>query len=194
VSLTAVSAGNPTTYGNQLLNGSGTDKATFNPNTPVANSINVNGSNGSYVPGFANAIGTGGAGQNKFYVEAAGFIPVGDQEVYALNITTGGVDINDSQEATLASEINASQTGTGVTAVSHTANPALAALFPGYDIFLTTNTAPSSPMFLGLDFSGETSVGSLLVTDVAAVPEPASAAGILLGAAGLLLGRRKRNA
>jgi hypothetical protein len=195
VSLTPVSGGAPTTYGNKLTNGAGADKATFNPNAPVTDSINVTGSNGSYVKGQANNINSG-AGQNKFYVQATGFNPATDVEVYALDlIHTGAGDTTPAEEATVASEINASQTGTAVTAVSFANAPAsLQALFPTYDIFLTTTGATNSPMNLGLDFSVETGVGGLSVTNVAAVPEPASAAGVLLGAAGLLLGRRKRNA
>jgi hypothetical protein len=59
---------------------------------------------------------------------------------------------------------------------------------------LTAAAGTVSPEFLGVDFSSDSTTTGVTVTDVAAVPEPASAAGILLGAAGLLLGRRKRNA
>lgn len=195
VSLTAVSGGAPTTYGNKLTNGAGVDKATFNPNAPVADSINVVGSNGSYIKGQANNINNG-AGQSKFYVQASGFSPATDQEIYALNLTSGGTDTTPAQETTIANEINASQAGVAVNAVPFASAPAsLQALFPGYDVFLTTTGSPSSPMFLGLDTTSiSAAVPSVLVTDVAAVPEPASAAGVLLGAAGLLLGRRKRKA
>jgi hypothetical protein len=188
VSLTTV-AGAPTTYGNKLTNGSGVDKATFNPNAPVADSINVTNTGGpnNYLPGFANNINTG-TGENKFNVQASGFLAP-DQEVYALNIKVGGADPTAAQDATIIADINANNTG--VTASTVTGQ--FATLFPGYDILLT-GSPNSSTASLGLDFTQETNVAGVTVADVAAVPEPASAAGILLGATGLLLGRRKRNA
>jgi len=198
VSLTPVGSV-PTTYGSKLTNGAGANKATFNPNAPVADAINVTGpGSGSYVPGFANNINSG-AGQNLFFVQVSGFNPGTDQEVYALDLTkTGGVDTTPADEVIIAGELNGSQAAGGipVNAVSFANAPAsLQALFPTYDIFLLTTGNPATTATnLGLDLSGETGVGGLNVTNVAAVPEPASAAGILLGATGLLLGRRKRQA
>lgn len=185
VQLTAASGGAPTTFGNKLTQGAGVDKATFNPNNGDSK-ITVTGSNGSYIPGFANNINSG-AGQNKFYVEAAGFNPASDPEVYAYNILVGGVAPTAGQITTIINDINANSTGV----VASNVTGAFAALFPGYDILLTSTTN-SADQFLAADFTAETNVAGVTVTDVAAVPEPASAAGVILGAAGLLLGRRKR--
>jgi len=51
----------------------------------------------------------------------------------------------------------------------------IAGLFPGYDLMLTVTTGTATP-FLGFDFSQETNVAGVVVTNIAAVPEPASAA------------------
>jgi hypothetical protein len=199
ISLTAAA---PVGFGNKLTNGAGVDQATFNPNAPVANSINVTGpGSGSYVPGFANNV-NGGTGQNTFNVAYAGFNPGTDQEVFALDLkhATGGADTTPAEEVTIANEINQAggqaAGGIAVNAVSFANAPAsLQALFPTYDIFLLTTGNPGTTSgFLGVNLPNETGVGGLVAANVAAVPEPATAAGILLGAAGLLLGRRKRQA
>jgi hypothetical protein len=128
------------------------------------------------------------------YVQESG-IAAGDTEIYALNIKVAGSDPSTAQDQALATNIGTSNVG-GVTAVAFAdASPALQALFPGYDIIVTKSGGLSNPAFLGWDFtSTDASVAGVTVTDVAAVPEPASAAGLMIGAAGLLLGRKKRQA
>jgi len=68
-------------------------------------------------------------------------------------------------------------------------------LFPGYEVLLTESPGVSSSSELEFDFSStgeqDSAVPGLVLTGVAAVPEPATAAGVVMGAAGLLLGRRK---
>jgi hypothetical protein len=194
ISLTPASGG--TVYGTKLTNGTGTNQATFNPNSPVANNINVTylGTPGSYIPGFANNInnsdsaGTAGAATDT--AEATGF-NAGDLEVYALKLDVGTTRPSASQDSSIAAAINANSTG--VTASVLAGGP-FASEFPGYDIALTSagNLGSSTDNLLAFDFSQETAVPGVTVTDIAAVPEPATAAGVLLGASGLLLGRRKR--
>jgi hypothetical protein len=126
--------------------------------------------------------------QTTGYVGVSGFSPATDQEVYALKL---GGSASTFGDAAIVTAINASLP-VGVTA-SLVAGSAYASDFPGYDILLSTPTTStvSSPDFLGFDFSQDSTQSGITVTGVAAVPEPATAAGIVLGAAGLLLGRRR---
>ncbi len=190
---TATQAGG--NYGVQLTQGTLTNQATFNPNTPVANNINVTkvGAN-SYVPGFANAVNNG-TGNTTDFTAISGFA-AGDQEVYALKLKVGAATPTSTQISSIVADITG-ETGTGASTVANLLSPSaglatqIAALFPGYDLMLTVTTGSATP-FLGFDFTQETNVAGVVVTDIAAVPEPASAAVLLLGASSLLMGRRKR--
>jgi hypothetical protein len=185
-------------YGVQLTQGTGTNQATFNPNTPVANNINVvkGPGAGSYTPGFANNVNNG-TGNATDFTAVSGFT-AGDQEVYALKLKVGTGTPTSTQISSIVSDISA-ETGTGVSTVANLLSPSaglatqIAGLFPGYDLMLTVTTGSATP-FLGFDFSQETNVAGVVVTDIAVVPEPASAAVLLIGASSLMLGRRKRTA
>jgi len=119
--------------------------------------------------------------------------------VYALKVAIGGTTLapSDSRLSAIVADINASDNGI-VTAKLMTSSTHYGSLFPGYDILITTATSGSDPAFQ-FDFSStpsdgtdsDTALGAVTVTSIAAVPEPATAAGVILGAAGLLLGRRK---
>jgi hypothetical protein len=192
ISLTAVA---PTSYGNKLTQSAtpGADQATFNPNASDS-IIHVTGSGATgYVKGSADNIGGTANGENKFNVEATGWNPNTDQEIYALNIKVNGSDPSAAQISAIIADINGANGNTGNITAS-TVSGQFAAVFPGYDILLTAANGTISPEFLGVDFSADSTTTGVTVTNVAAVPEPVSAAGLLLGAAGLLLGRRKRNA
>lgn len=140
--------------------------------------LHVQGANGKYFPAADTGVSAATAD-----VEVTGFSPATDNEVYALEIT-GSTAI-----ANIIAEINASNTG--VIASVPTAD--VASIFPGYQIELVAKPgSTSSDQDLGIDLTGLTESGVTLAA-VAAVPEPASAA-LLFGAAGLFLGRRKRNA
>jgi hypothetical protein len=153
------------------------------------------GSHGSYLPAYTGLISPA---QTTGYAAATGFSPLTDTEVYALqfNVSTGTPTA--AQIADVISDINAAGNSSNVSASAITG--AYASLFPGYDVLLTS-TAGFTPgaggvADLGIDFSQDTDQATpgLVVTEVAAVPEPATAAGAVLGAAGLLLGRRKKQA
>ena len=183
----------------QLTSGTGANQATFAPNAPVAGTINVTkvGAN-SYVPGFANGVSgaTAGTGAIADFAQVSGFA-AGDQEIYALKLLVGGTAPTTTQMNSIVADIGG-QTGDGVSTVaSLIGGPTglagqIAGLFPGYDLMLTVTSGTATP-FLGFDFSQETNVAGVVVTNIAAVPEPASAAILLIGSS-LLLGRRKRNA
>jgi hypothetical protein len=186
-------------YGVQLTSGTGANQATFAPNTPVAGTINVvKGGTNSYTPGFANGVSgaTAGTGAIADFAAISGFA-AGDQEIYALKMLVGGTAPTTTQMNSIVADI-AGQSGDGVSTVaSLLGSPSglagqIAGLFPGYDLMLTVTSGTATP-FLGFDFSQETNVAGVVVTNIAAVPEPASAAILLIGSS-LLLGRRKRNA
>jgi hypothetical protein len=132
------------------------------------------------------------------YVVTSVFSPLTDTEVYALKLNASGAVLSptSTEVALIVADINASGTGSNVSAGAVVGSP-YASLFPGYDILLTSTagfTAGSNGAAdLGFDFSQDSDAATpgLTVTAVAAVPEPATTAGLVIGAAGLLLGRRK---
>jgi len=187
-------------YGVQLTSGAGANQATFAPNTPVAGTINVTkGGANSYTPGFANGVSgaTAGTGAITDFTAISGFA-AGDQEIYALKLLVGSSAPTTTQINSIVADIGGQSATDGVSTVaSLLGSPSglagqIASLFPGYDLMLTVSPGTTTP-FLGFDFSQETNVAGVVVTNIAAVPEPASAAILLIGSS-LLLGRRKRNA
>jgi hypothetical protein len=150
--------------------------------------------NGSYnvsIPSGFTAATTGG-------IDVKGFNPTSDTEVYALKLTTNGGALTGAQISTVIADINGTGTNTtaaaGVTA-SNVSGSAFSSIFAGYQILLTSTAGITDDAELNFDFSSagdtDSSVPGLVLTGVAAVPEPATAAGVVLGAAGLLLGRRR---
>jgi hypothetical protein len=145
--------------------------------------LHVVGANGSYVSAHDSVASLATAN-----AEVTGFNPATDAETYALKLSGS---LTPTQIATIITDINVSSATDGVLALLPTAD--VAALAPGYQIELTATTSKSADQNIGFDFSQETNIAGVTVTDVIAVPEPASI-GLLMGASGLLLGRRKRNA
>jgi hypothetical protein len=155
------------------------------------------GGPGKYFPGYLNIPG----GATSGYVAVAGFLPNDYPEVYALKLSVNGVAATTSQIATIISDIQTSIGGQsnaslGIASVTTVAGSPYASLFGGYSIIVTDTSV--DPYF-AFDFSSsgsdttdaDSALGPVTVTSIAAVPEPATAAGVILGAAGLLLGRRK---
>jgi hypothetical protein len=164
----------------------------------VANYGNADGSltmtgvgNGSYNVAHDTAFTTSATAS----VPVTGFNPATDKEIYALKLSLP----NGVTDAAVIADINGGGTNVGAVGVTASAVTGVySTLFPGYDILLTsvsgfTATGGAS---LGFDFTADTTAADagITVTGVAAVPEPATAAGIVLGAAGLLLGRRRNKA
>jgi hypothetical protein len=153
----------------------------FSPIPP----LHVTGSNGSYVGAQDTGLTTEVAD-----VEVTGFNPATDNEVYALKLSGAGGNIGN-----IINEINELYAGdSGVIAELPTADVLNA--FPGYQIELVAKIgSQSADQDLGIDLHdlGENSTpGTVTLSAVAVVPEPASI-GLLMGASGLLMGRRKRN-
>jgi hypothetical protein len=190
VSLTAVGAGAPTNYGNKITQGTtGVDKASFDNGGASDSTIHVVGSSVlGYRAGHASSI-NGGAGEQTFYVQATGWNPAGDEEIFALNVKVNGADPTAAQDSAIVNDINANNTGVFASTISGQ----FLGVFPGYDILLTAGpSANNSPSYLAIDFSADTVTAGVTVTDVAAVPEAAAVATLLLPSiASLLLGRRR---
>jgi hypothetical protein len=132
------------------------------------------------------------------YVSVSGF-DSGDTEIYALKLNVSGGTPTTTQLNQIISDITSGTTG-GTAAAGVTASLVTgiySTLFPGYNLLLTTTSGPNpADTDLAFDFSSaadsDSALGPVTVAGVAAVPEPATAAGVVLGAAGLLLGRRRK--
>jgi hypothetical protein len=184
-------------YGLQFTSMVGQYQATFSPNTPAANTINVTKNGAGVSPGFADNI-DGGPGDPAGYAAISGFAAT-DQEIYALKLLVGTAAPTSTQISQIVTDI-AAQSDDGVSSVANLLSPAGNALatqisdaFPGYDLMLVVNAGSGSATpYLGFDFTQEVNVPGVVVTDiVATVPEPAGSTVPLIAVSGLLLGRRK---
>jgi hypothetical protein len=157
------------------------------------------GGTGKYFPGYLNIPG----GATSGYIAVKGFLPADAPEVYALQVAVGGVVLapTDTRLATIIADIKANDDANSISTAGITTvvGSPYASIFGGYDILVPSSVAGGSSPYFAFDFSssgsdttdGDSALGPVTVTSIAAVPEPATAAGVILGAAGLLLGRRK---
>jgi hypothetical protein len=128
------------------------------------------------VSGFVNLVGT-----------ANGYVLL-ELALNGQNLAAGNASIG-----TIVSDINTSN-NVGAVAIPTSGSP-LSQYAGSYDVAIPVGSAST----FAYDFSNtasdftdpDTTLGAVSVTAIAAVPEPATAAGVILGAAGLLLGRRK---
>jgi hypothetical protein len=191
--IVSLSAGSTAPSGFTKLTASG-GTATFTPNTPVADSLNVTPrSSGVYFPGYAAVTAAGGVATGS--IEASGFSPSSDTEVYALKLDLNGVALSPtaSQVQTIVNDINANSATDGVVASRVADSASLSnGYFAGYTILLTSSGSVASQDYVAFDFRKETNVTGLTVTNVAAIPEPASVGVLAAGAVGLLARRRRR--
>jgi len=169
----------PTTYGSQI-------------GTPIS----ITGHNGSYTVGNTGA--NASTGTTTGFTLTSVWNPLTDSEVYALKIDQNGtpVPVGGSLAQQIATDMDGTGKASNVSASAIVPGSTAALLFPGYEVLLTSTGGfgganANGQSWLGVDFSQDTNTPGLTVTEIAAVPEPATAAGIVLGAAGLLLGRRK---
>lgn len=169
VSLTAASAGNPTGFGANV------------------GTLTVTGHNGSYTLGHLVITPTASG-----FAEAHTFNPTSDPELYGLDVLVGGQQASAADLAILLADVNASGAALGGLVATLTSP---SAAFPGADnFFLTAATPPSGDNFLGFNLANATGLsGSATVSEIDVVPEPTSI-GLMLGAAALLAGRRRKTA
>ncbi|HEY1922533.1 MAG TPA: PEP-CTERM sorting domain-containing protein [Tepidisphaeraceae bacterium] len=179
ISLTAASGGAPATYGSSQ------------------GTLTVVGSAGSYHVAQATGLSTATG-----YVEANGFNPATDEEIYALDVTVNGVQANAAQIGTLISAIDgdgqapisagvlAASTYAGLPTVTDSNNP----FGSQYNLFLDAPIPPSGDNFFGFDLSStnDSNLAGYSVSAVAVVPEPMSLGLLAIGGLGLLSRRNRR--
>jgi hypothetical protein len=187
--------------GNNIISLTSTAPTNTAPTAYGANSlgtVTATGTGASYKAGtlvLGTATGTG------FVNGVLSGTPSTPTEIYALDIenAAGGTGVP-SDLAAIVSAMN-TQLGAGgsasLTPPSSNPFPAGPAGTPGYDVYITLNgltQAQLSSDFLGFDLTEGASFSTDKVAAVALVPEPTSAAFLLVGASGMLMGRRRRNA
>ncbi|MGA2441353.1 MAG: hypothetical protein ABSH08_10360, partial [Tepidisphaeraceae bacterium] len=184
----------PTGYGNPITNGaSAPDKGTFTGPGAASNKLTVTGSNGKYLFAQVSGVGTGGNGDASNYVEANGFSPAADEEVFGLDIEVNGVQASPSQLSFLIGQINTFSGGlaSGLSvSTSLTVDP-----FPtNYNLFVTASPGVAADDFLGFNLSQSNDSNLVGYTDsaVAVVPEPLSIGLLVVGSIGLMARRTRR--
>jgi hypothetical protein len=179
ISLTAASDGVPTTYG------------------ASQGTLTVTGNEGNY-----NLAQLTGLSATTGFVEANGFYPALDEEIYALDVLVNGVQANAAQIGVLLNAINgtdgvappppglvAAATYAGLD-VTHDASP-----FPSqYNLFVDSGFPPSSDNFLSFDLSNadDSNLVGYSVSAIAVVPEPMSLSLLTAGTLGLFAMRPRR--
>jgi hypothetical protein len=173
--------------GHKIVNLEASADANYAPNLPPK--LTVTGGSGSYTVQQKTGINLATA-----TVEANGFNPATDTEIYALDVLVNGAQATPAQLATLMTEIAAFSGGlpAGLTQSLTLANDPFPA---NYNLFLTAAGAitGTGDNFLGFDLSSanDANLTGYTVGAVAVVPEPMSLGLLALGGVGILARRRR---
>jgi hypothetical protein len=184
----------PGNTGGQITNGAaGTTAAPQGTYTVGAatSTLTVSGGNSVYSAGFIHSIT---AGTNAGFTTVAGFTPTTDTEIFLLKIsdTANGASPSAADITQIDADINNASAGNSGVVASPAASSPLANLGgTAWNIELTFASPVAPNTDFGFNFAGETNIAGVTVTDIAAVPEPASAGLLLVGGLGLLARRRR---
>jgi fibronectin-binding autotransporter adhesin len=183
-------------YGSKITNGSGDLQGAFTGPGASINKLTVTGGGGSYVLQQATGIKDGSGSSNgpsQANIEANGFSPATDKEIFALDVEVGGSQASPTQLSTLVTEAEADGLPSGMT-VSTSAPSPNNPFASNYNLFLSVSPGLASDVFLGWDLSSSNDshlTGGYTVSAVAVVPEPMSLGVLALAGIGML-GRRGR--
>jgi len=170
--------------GHPIANYAGAANATY---APTLGTLTVTGHNGSYTVASMTVSPAATTGT----VEAMGFNPATDEEIWAYDILVNGTQATTAQVTTLATEINTFDGGSaGI--VATTSSPVPNPFGSGFNLYL--DPQGSSPSFLGLDLSStnDPALAGYTFSAVAVVPEPMTLGLLALGGVGLMARRHRR--
>jgi len=151
----------------------------------------VTGSNGKYT--LAQITGLSDVTN---YVEATGWNPATDEEIYGLDVLVNGNAANGAQLATLINAINGDSSGDGASAGVSASTTPVGGFPSSYNLFLTYAAGGTNPDFLGVDLSStnDSNLAGYSFSEVAAVPEPMTIGLLAVGGVGLMARRNRRKA
>jgi GH35 family endo-1,4-beta-xylanase len=185
-------------FGSTITNGSGNLQGTFSGSGASQNKLTVSGGSGSYSVQQATGITDGSgsvAGPGQANIEANGFSPAVDQEIFALDVEVGGSQASLSQLNTLISEAVADGLPSGMTL--STTSPSPDPFASNYNLYVDVNPGLASDVFLGwnlLSSNDANLAGGYTISAVGVVPEPSSLAGLGLATCALMARRTVRRA
>lgn len=130
------------------------------------------------------------------YVEATGWNPSTDEEIYALDVLVNGQQATGAQLTTLINAIDGDGKATASAGVVASTTPDVGGFPSNYNLFLTYAAGVSNPDFLGVDLSSsnDSNLAGYTFSAVATVPEPMSLGLLAAGGVGLLARRNRRKA
>jgi hypothetical protein len=195
--IVALEATADTNYGTTITNGTGVSQGTFSPTS--TNTLLVSGGAGSYKVAQVTGISSN-AGVATGNVNASGFNPATDPEIFGVDVKVNGTNATPTQLATLIAAIG----GTGApvsTVVAATVDPTGGALSTlqdtgttSYNLFLTFATGGGASDNLNLDLSAanDAALVGYTFSAVDVVPEPVSLGLLAVGGLGLMSRRTRR--